>query len=559
MNNHSLTLPKQILLGLFSFLLVAFGQPVWGWWLGLISACVGLALFWRVLLDIPIKSTRFFVAAGWYASVQAVQLSWMISHPFLYIYGVVLLCGWITGIPFGFVALFIQRSLFSSISRLCAVAGLWTIFEWTRLFILTGLPFNPVGLSLTSSLYPLQLASIGGIYFLSFWVMCTNLFALKVWLEGFRWRSMAAWGLIAIFPYLFGFIHLSYHAQAMEKDKGTLSALLIQPAFAIEEDVSFRSGEEVRQFVLNEWKQIFSLASPYLNQTFDLIVLPENVVPYGTYYSIFPLSDAQALFHKLFGLQVDSFFPPLNEPYAYKLEAEGESEWLVSNAFFVQTMANLYNADVVIGLEDAIQKTPMLAEHYSAAFHFTPDQYQHIPRYEKRVLVPMGEYIPFEFCQTMAARYGITGSFTSGKSAKLFQGKVPFGPSICYEEMYGDLMRENRVLGAQLLVNLTNDGWYPQSQLPQQHFDHSRLRTVENGIPLLRACNTGVTGGVDSLGRIVKVLGDNPLESQMTPGALHIEIPTYHYQTLYSRVGDKLIIGLCLLLLLIGFRKSIKI
>ncbi len=88
--------------------------------------------------------------------------------------------------------------------------------------------------------------------------------------------------------------------------------------------------------------------------------------------------------------------------------------------------------------------------------------------------------------------------------------------------------------------------WYPYSRLPQQHFDHSRLRTVENGIPLVRACNTGVTGAVDSLGRIVKVFGEDMYKLQGQAAAFAVRVPTYHYQTLYSKGGDLLILSFCL-------------
>ena len=114
-------------------------------------------------------------------------------------------------------------------------------------------------------------------------------------------------------------------------------------------------------------------------------------------------------------------------------------------------------------------------------------------------------------------------------------------------------MRENRVKGAELLVNLTNDGWYPNSLLPKQHFDHARLRTVENGIPLVRACNTGVTCAVDSLGRIVGVLGENEVENQELADSILVELPLYHYSTFYSRYGDFLIISFSFLLLFISW------
>lgn len=215
-------------------------------------------------------------------------------------------------------------------------------------------------------------------------------------------------------------------------------------------------------------------------------------------------------------------------------------------------MANFFQAHVVIGLEDSIYVNQHKAESYSSAFHFIPGSNQLPKRYEKRVLVPMGEYIPFTWCRELASQYGITGSFTCGTSAKVFDGPVPFGISICYEEIYGDLMRENRVQGAELLVNLTNDGWYPQSRLPKQHFDHARLRTVENGIPLVRACNTGVTGAIDSLGRIIGVLGEDHMQDQQVADSIRLNVPLYHYRTFYAQHGDLPVIGLACLCVLGG-------
>lgn len=78
------TWQKYFLL-IFSFLIVAFGQPVWSGWIGLLAAVGGFACFWRVLLDISNAKERFCMAMGWYAGVQVVQLSWFLSSFFLYL------------------------------------------------------------------------------------------------------------------------------------------------------------------------------------------------------------------------------------------------------------------------------------------------------------------------------------------------------------------------------------------------------------------------------------------------------------------------------------------
>jgi apolipoprotein N-acyltransferase len=105
-------------------------------------------------------------------------------------------------------------------------------------------------------------------------------------------------------------------------------------------------------------------------------------------------------------------------------------------------------------------------------------------------------------------------------------------------------MREGRRKGAAVFVNLTNDNWYPSSRLTQQHFYHGRLRAVENGIPLLRACNTGITAAVDPFGRSIATLGLGE-----GAGILSTKVNLTEHQTLYTFWGDAGILGLSILFL----------
>ncbi|WP_052354850.1 apolipoprotein N-acyltransferase [Candidatus Protochlamydia sp. R18] len=535
----------------FSFLIVAFGQPAWSISLGLLASIGGFACFWRILLTISSKKERFCLAMGWYAAVQMVQLGWFVSHPYFYIYGVLFFCAWLMGAQFGLLALAIQPFTLKRVSYLFGLAGLWVWLEWSRLFILSGLSFNPVGIALSGFIYPLQFASIGGVYFLSFWVMLTNLWMLRTWFFGWNKREISLAIGCALSPYLMGGSHFYYHLNQMNQNTRFISAVLVQPALPIEENLGFQSAEEARNFVLQEWHQILSTMQKQKGRQIDLIVLPEYVVPYGTYHPVFPLENIKKLWKELFGFEALKSLAPLISPYASFLSSDRGNQWLVSNAFIVKSLANLFQSYVVVGFEDSVYLDEEKTCHasYSAAFHFSPDQ-RPAERYEKRILVPMGEYIPFEFCRELAARYGISGSFTCGKGAKIFNGPVPYGATICYEETYGDLIRENRQKGAELLVNLTNDGWYPNSKLPKQHFDHARLRTVENGIPLMRACNTGITGAIDSLGQVINVLGPDMMKTQEIADSLYVQVPVYHYKTLYAKWGDLFILCLSSLLMI---------
>jgi len=166
------------------------------------------------------------------------------------------------------------------------------------------------------------------------------------------------------------------------------------------------------------------------------------------------------------------------------------------------------------------------------------------------MLVPLSEYIPFGEIRFLAdfvkSRFGIEQFFLPGNKPQVFQGKIPYGLSICYEETYPAFAAETRRKGAELFINVTNDAWFPHSLLPKQHFDHGRLRAVENGVPLLRVCNTGITAGVDRFGRMVESLP--PSESKID--VLILDLPTSTHKTLYTFWGDKMILGLSFLFLL---------
>lgn len=543
---YSLQTWQKTILFLFSFITVAFGQPLWSEWLGLLAVVIGISAFWRLLLSISDWKSRFCLSMGWFTSVQLIQLAWFTSHPYLYIYGVYLFCAWLMGAQWGIISIWIKPKTFSSILTLLALSGLWTLFEWSRLFLLSGLPFNPVGLFLTNNIYSLQFSSIGGVYGLSFLVLLISLINLRAWISFQRKNWIVAIG-VTLLPFVFGFLKLYFYENAFINDNRQMNVVLIQSALPIEEQHSFKSAEEATQFILDEWKEVLSTLPQHVGKSISLIALPEYLVPYGTFHHVYPIEKVQQIFDELFG-NISWAYPKEKSVHMSMVWTDQGPRWFVSNSFLVQTLSNYFKAHVVIGLEDTVYLNEEQKEtaSYSAAFHFIPNDDQMPRRYEKRVLVPMGEYIPFDWCRELAAKYGVRGSFTCGDSAKIFLGSVPFGLSICYEEMYGHLMRENRLKGAELLVNLTNDGWYPGSALPKQHFDHARLRTVENGIPLIRACNTGVTGGIDSLGRIIRMSEKDQLQWDKRD-AIYLTIPLYHYSTFYTYWGDIPIICLSII------------
>ncbi|MCB1111394.1 MAG: apolipoprotein N-acyltransferase [Chlamydiales bacterium] len=553
-------------LALLSLVIVGFGQPAFASWLSIVAAIIGYALFWAVIIDIDNARLRFFAGLAWFSLIQAIQLSWSLSHPYVYIYAVYSLYCIGFGIQFGILCLFITENTIKKLPALFGIAAVWTLLEWSRLFFLSGFTWNPAGLALSGNVFSIQMASIWGVYGLSFWVILVNLFALRAWKANLAKVPVAIWAIAAALPFLYGYYKLGQHEQAFvlhEKQNKPYSVALVQTGFEVEEASGISDRHAMIAHTIEEWGQILAIMRQHKGKDFDLIVLPEGTVPCGTYSFVFPIEYVRAKALSLLGEEVLASLPPLHSPLAQTFDTPQGKITLVNNAYWTQLLANYFDASVIIGLEDVEEDEAGHRSYFSSAFHFQPqkqwdtgsydeESFYHVfktERYDKRVLVPMGEYIPFEFCRELAAQYGVNGTYAFGTEPKVFNcAGLPLTLSICYEETFGNLMRESRALGAELIVNLTNDAWFPNSRLPQQHFDHARLRTVESGVPLVRACNTGLTGAVDSLGRQLCTLGDDE-HYEWLSDVLHVELPTYTYDTLYSRTGDSLILTVAFLCL----------
>jgi apolipoprotein N-acyltransferase len=128
-----------------------------------------------------------------------------------------------------------------------------------------------------------------------------------------------------------------------------------------------------------------------------------------------------------------------------------------------------------------------------------------IAEYDKHHLVPFGEYIPYHSVFPLSLRplIHLGVDFTPGDRAYTLHipGFPPFSPLICYEVIFtGDVIAADD--RPQLLLNVTNDGWYGDTSGPYQHFAMARVRAIEEGLPLARAANTGISGVVDAYGRV---------------------------------------------------------
>ena len=156
--------------------------------------------------------------------------------------------------------------------------------------------------------------------------------------------------------------------------------------------------------------------------------------------------------------------------------------------------------------------------------------------YDKVHLVPFGEYLPFKPLLERLGMEVVTkqiGGFQAGDRRRLITipGTPPVLPLICYEIIFPDAIVPP---GARpgWIVNVTNDGWFGISTGPYQHFQQARISAIEEGLPLVRAANTGISAVVDPVGRIVDLL---PLGEE---GVVDAPLPRAIRAPLYARVGD---------------------
>ncbi|HEY2811131.1 MAG TPA: apolipoprotein N-acyltransferase [Rhabdochlamydiaceae bacterium] len=543
---------------MLSFCIVALGQPARLKELCPLAAVLGFALFFTLFEASSRKKERFWISTLWFFLVQLVQLSWMTSIAFqgyyiLFVY--FFLCLGL-GMQFGLLAIFLKARM--KFLSLFALASFWTLLEWSRVHLLCGFSWNPIGLALAFDATPMQGAALFGVFGLSFWVMASNLCALKCFREDKRFFSLCVWITMAAFPYLFGAWHLFYHGKCVDLQKNALSIGIVQTGLLPSEKILMPRRLDSFIPIEEQWENIIGYLEER-KEKWDLLVFPEAVVPLHADLPIYPFEAVCRFFIQKKGEKAERFFPPLSFPFAQKKTVNGQEKIYATNLFWAQTLSNLYNAEILLGLDHWDRERDLF---FNSAFLLSPYA-QNLQRYDKRVLLPLAEYLPFEGLRSLTKSYGICDFFSKGTSTrplKSASGKS-LSVSICYEETFSEAIRKTTPPESDFLVNLTNDNYYPNSLLPEQHFVHARLRTVENGRPLLRSCNTGVTAVIDSLGRVVARFG-GPGE-EFKRGVLACTLVPYKYSTFFSLWGDAGIIflsfGLVTILFVISFFQGMRI
>jgi len=171
--------------------------------------------------------------------------------------------------------------------------------------------------------------------------------------------------------------------------------------------------------------------------------------------------------------------------------------------------------------------------------------------YDKKKLVPFGEYIPYERQLKILGLNNLIfmGSMRSGKEHQDFVDN--FLPLICYESVFPNFVRKSLKKETELIINISNDAWFGEGTGPQQHFTHTRFRSIEHGISLIRSANKGISALVNPIGKVDHVIDSDHI------AFLDVKVPKKLSQTTYTKYGESFVYFLIVIFLVIGYANSI--
>ena len=447
----------------------------------------------------------YFVASLWWLGsaflVEADKFAWALPL------GVIAVPAGLALFPaLGFA---LARALWSGgAGRVLALAAGLGASEWLRCNILTGFPWNELGMALGSDLVLGQFASLVGLHGLT--LIGVAIFAAPATLVDARvrrWPRQPAFLALAVLACLaaFGAWRVSPPPAAT---LANVKLRIMQPNMP--QDATFRASN--KEAILRRYLALSDRAtSPSSSGIADVthLIWPESAFPFLLARDPQALAEIADLLH-------------------------GGATLITGAA----RMAEFTSAD----------KQP----HFFNAIQVVDSRGTLLEHYDKRHLVPFGEYLPFQrfFDRLGIAQFvDIPGGFDAGpaKQSLHIPGLPAVAPLICYEAIFPPEF-DTAALSPRptWLLNVTNDAWFGVTPGPYQHFAQARLRAIELGVPLVRAANSGISAVTDGLGRVVAEL---PLG---VDGVIDTGLPVGQAETIFSRYGAAIPLGLWLVALVLA-------
>jgi len=421
---------------------------------------------------------------------------------FASIFLLILLCFYLSLYFLLLFLLSVRFKLFSEANFLKGIvfALLWVGSEYARSKLLTGLPWGLLGEALANFPLILQTADLLGVYGLSFLAVLSN-YTLFLFLEPFfekfcrvKTKSPSLKRAIPLLILILGFFAYGLFAEEywqgrVREEKGTLRVTILQGNIPQE----LKERKEV-ELSLEVYKKLFLKSLPFKP---DIVFTPETAFP---------------------------FYFPYEKEWSVKLVSFLIRVYEDNKSSFPQFVFGAFRASFADGSPRA----------HNTLFVWDGENIFDI--YDKEKLVPFGEYIPlgeyFPFLRKISVVSDVLKPGV-GKNLriKLKERVIEITPLICFESAFSELARKRVLQGGEFIFVATNDAWFGKTSAPYQHFQMLKLRAVENRRFVVQAANTGISGIVSPLG---KVLVSSGLETQEV---IHAEVKTLHFKTFYQRYG----------------------
>jgi len=341
-----------------------------------------------------------------------------------------------------------RRLMIKGVPIWLAFTASWMVFETLATYFLTGFPWLLLGYSWWKLISMIQVADLAGPYAVSFLIILFNISLAQIISSKLKKEKIFLKPLIiAISLAIIYFLYGSAHKFKKEHYKKAINVACIQ-AF-IPSLVKHDPNKDVD--ILRKYSELTIRAS---KKKPDLIIWPETALP--GYF-----------FDKMMSYNV------------------------------VTNLVKYTDTPLMTGLCRRDISADYYLNYYNSAGLIEPNG-NVIGLYDKMHLVMFGEYVPYaQYLPFLKLLTPIDGSFSCGSGARTLVLTVnsnlfAFGPMICFEDVFGYVAREMARAGADILVNLTNDGWFHDSPEPYQHASLSIFRAVETHLPLIRCTNSGI-------------------------------------------------------------------
>ncbi len=408
----------------------------------------------------------------------------------------------------------VRRSRLGRNGALALSPFLWVAVELARSRI-TGFPWDLLGVAQVDNRLLMHLAPVTGVYGVSFVIAAINaLWLARITVKDSRYtRPLLGSVFVAVLAFYLVFLR---RAASPVHEGSQAVATLVQQDLGVGVQSQF-TPPLTEEEKLREFSQL-------------------SLFPSMSYCAGIPQLSSTQCIHVTSATPENSFATPA--PTSLIIWPEAPNDFFERDPQVRDTLAALArtaNAPVIAG-DIGVDPDPTAPNGYllyNSAEFIRPDG-SLAGRYDKMHLVPFGEYTPYKklffFAGNLLQNVGV---FEPGRRRQVFRsGGHAYGTFICYESIFPDEVRRFVTLGADVLVNISDDGWYGDTSAAWEHLNMVRMRAIENHRWVLRATNTGVTAAIDPYGRVVEAAPRNQR------AGLRVSFDYEHDITFYTAHGD---------------------